>query len=115
MFANPPGKTAGRKLGILVLSRQSPGDLKIICAIAQAAANKGVHVQMFLMGEGVLHLGEPCLQKALKEGVRVSFCALNAMQRGMDQHPQYPWGADESSQYELACMVEGSDRFLAFT
>jgi sulfur relay (sulfurtransferase) complex TusBCD TusD component (DsrE family) len=115
MFANPTGNTTGKKLGILVLSRQSERDLEVISGLCSQAARMGVEVEMFLMGDGVLHLGDPHLEEALKQGARISFCALNAMQRGLDQNPQYPWGADESSQYELACMVERSDRFLAFT
>lgn len=115
MCANPQGKAAGKKLGILVLARQQASHLKAISHLAQAAAGKGVRVEIFLMGDGVLHLGEPCLEKAIRKGAKISFCALNAMQRGLDREPQYPWGANESSQYELACIVESSDRFLAFT
>lgn len=115
MCANHLGNGARKRLGILVLSRQSPCNLEVICELARAAAGQSVEVEIFLMGEGVLHLGEWCLEMAMRKGARVSFCALNAMERGLDQHPQYPWGANESSQYELACMVEGSDQFLAFT
>ncbi len=106
---------AGKKLGILILSRQPASVLKAISGLCCEAAGKGVEVEMFLMGEGVLHLGDQHLEKAMLEGARVSFCALNAIQRGLDQDPGYPWGAEESSQYELACMVERSDRFLSFT
>lgn len=115
MCANHPGEGSKKRLGILLLCRQSPCNLEVICELAQVAASRSVQVEIFLMGEGVLHLGESCLEMAMRNGAKVSFCALNAMERGLDQHPQYPWGADESSQYELACMVEGSDRFLAFT
>lgn len=105
----------GKKLGILILSRQPASVLKAISALCCEAARRGVEVQMFLMSEGVLHLKDQDLEKAMREGARVSFCALNAIQRGLDQDPGYPWGADESSQYELACMVERADRFLSFT
>lgn len=115
MCANLPAEKKGAKLGILVLSKQRMRHLKSISRLAQAAAEQGMQVEIFLMGDGVLHLGEPCLEQAIQKGAKVSFCALNAMQRNLDQHPQYPWGANESSQYELACIVESSDRFLAFT
>lgn len=115
MHANPQDRTEAAKLGILVLSRQHRNDLKSISLLAQVAAKRGIQVEMFLMGDGVLHLGDPCLERAIRNGAKISFCALNAMQRGLDQDPRYPWGAHESSQYELACIVESSDRFLAFT
>jgi sulfur relay (sulfurtransferase) complex TusBCD TusD component (DsrE family) len=108
-------ETGGKKLGILILSRQPASVLEAISGLCCEAARRGVEVEMFLMGDGVLHLGDPHLEEALKQGARISFCALNAIQRGLDQNPQYPWGAEESSQYELACIVERADRFLSFT
>lgn len=109
------GKRVSERLGILLMSDQGHCDLDIICGLSKAAAKMGVQVEVFLMGDGVRHLGDPRLEKAIREGARVSFCALNAMERSLNEAPQYPWGAKESTQYDLACIVERSDRFLSFT
>ncbi len=117
MCALPRGKgdVAGRTLGVLLLSQQEDTCLEIICGLSGAARFKGVEVEIFLMGDGVYHLRDPRLGQAIQHGARVRFCALNAIQRGMDSQPGYPWGAEEGSQYDLACIVERSDRFMAFT
>jgi sulfur relay (sulfurtransferase) complex TusBCD TusD component (DsrE family) len=108
-------RPGARRLGILILSRQSDAALETVCGLCRAARVKGVEVQIFLMGDGVHHLPDPRMAWAAKDGARVRFCALNAVERGLDLDPSYPWGAEESSQYELACIVEASDRFLALT
>lgn len=105
----------GRTLGVLLLSYQEDPQLEIIFGLTRAARLKGVKVEIFLMGDGVYHLRDPRLDEAAQQGARVRFCALNAIQRGLDSQPDYPWGAEEGSQYDLACIVERSDRFLAFT
>ncbi len=117
MCAAPKGKgePAAKTLGVLLLSHREETPLEIICGLSSAARLKGVEVEIFLMGDGVYHLRDPRLGKAMQHGARVRFCALNAIQRGLDSESDYPWGAEEGSQYDLACIVERSDRFLAFT
>lgn len=104
-----------RRLGILILSNPQGRDLETMRGICQAAMEMGVEVEVFFMGDGVYHIADPRLEEPTKWGVNMSFCALNAMQRHMNQHPQYPWGIDEGSQFHLACIVERAQRFLAFT
>lgn len=105
----------GRTLGILVLSNSESPDIQTVQGLCQAAKEMGVEVEIFFMGEAVNRLRDPELQLLTEEGATLSFCALNAIEKRLDQHPQYPWGFEEGSQYTLACMVEESDRFLAFT
>jgi sulfur relay (sulfurtransferase) complex TusBCD TusD component (DsrE family) len=45
-----------------------------------------------------------------KDGVSLSICAYNATQRGLDRVEAVLWG----SQYDLAVLANGSDRFLTF-
>jgi sulfur relay (sulfurtransferase) complex TusBCD TusD component (DsrE family) len=104
-----------RKLGILILSEPKAGDLQTVLGLCQAAQKMGVEVEVFLMGDAVYHLGNSELGAFAQQGVKISFCALNAMERSLHERPHYPWGIEEGTQYHLASILEGSDRFLAFT
>ncbi|MGQ9652815.1 MAG: DsrE family protein [Thermodesulfobacteriota bacterium] len=117
MCAQPEGNggAPGKTLGVLLLSHQDDTQLEIVCGLLKAARLKGIKVEIFLMGDGVYYLQDPRLGRAIQHGATVRFCALNAIQRGLDSQSEYPWGAEEGSQYDLACIVEGSDRVLAFT
>lgn len=104
-----------KRISILMLSGGNPSDLDHVYGIARAARKKQVDVEVFLMGDAVHCLMSPRLEALAREGARVRFCVVNAMERGLDRSPGYPWSAEEASQYDLACMMEESDVFLAFT
>lgn len=109
------GEKTKRRLAILILSGDRPTDLDHISALCSEARKRDLQVEIFLMADSVNYLPDHRLQMAKDQGARVSFCALNAMERGIDSLEGYPWGLEESTQYELACMVETSDVFLAFS
>jgi hypothetical protein len=104
-----------RRLGILILSDPGKHVFEFIQGLCGAARGTDVEVAVFFMGDGVRCLEEPHLRGWLREGGRVCFCALNAMERDLDQQDQYPWGMEEGSQYDMACIAERSDRLIAFT
>ncbi len=108
-----PDKRHPRKVAILLLSDEKPRDLDHVWALCAEAKKKNVQIELFLMADSVKYLPDPRLQMAKEHGARVSFCALNAMERGMNLVDGYPWGFEESSQYKLACMMEESDVFIA--
>jgi len=111
----PTDKGRPRKLAILLLSDEKPRDLDHLWRLCAEAKGKNVEIELFLMAEGVKYLPDPRVQLAKEHGARVSFCALNAMERGMNLLDGYPWGFEESSQYKLACMMEESDVFIALS
>ena len=100
------------RLGILVLSPPKESDIRLLRGLCAAAREKGVEVEVFFMSDGVHHLGDPRMGELAKQGAKLSFCALNAMERSLDHRPEYPWGIEEASQFSLACIAEQSDRFL---
>ena len=102
-------------IGILILSEPGSRDLETVRGISQAALEMGVAVELFFMGDGVYHMESPHLKDTIATGAAARFCTLNTRERQVDQKPQYPWGCREGSQYDLACLVERADKFLAFT
>ena len=105
----------GKKLAILVLSEPKGPDLQTIQGLCQAAPEMGVEVEVFLMGDAVNHLLNRKLDAVVNEGAKVSFCSLNTMERDIDPSVPALDIFEEGSQFTFACIVEDSDRFLAFT
>ena len=105
----------GKKLGIVVLAKPEDPDLQTIQGLCQAAGEMGIEVEVFCMGDAVYHLLNNRLKAVVKKGAKVSFCSLNARERAIDPDSPALAGFEEGSQFTLACMVEESDRFLAFT
>ncbi len=108
-------EAVGRKLGILILSKPESPDLETIQGLCQAAMEIGVEVEVFVMGDAVYGLPNYQLDTMARNGAKVSFCAANVTERDIDLESPALAGFEEGSQYTLACIVESSDRFLAFT
>lgn len=89
--------------------------------LAKAALAAGHGVRFFLMDDGVQHVrAHPKNPWAaefaalLEAGATVTLCATNCGPRGLEKGDAIP-GVLFGSQYDHAAIVEGSDRFLAFT
>lgn len=102
-------------LAFLVLSGPTPSDTRVLKGLCRAAAERKVAVEVFFMAEGVRYLEIPHLVADLAPLARLNFCALNARQKGLERHAAYPWGLEEGSQYELACIAERADHVLVFS
>jgi sulfur relay (sulfurtransferase) complex TusBCD TusD component (DsrE family) len=109
------GEAMAGKLGILMLSEPESPDLQTIQGLCQAATEMDVEVEVFVMGDAVYDLLNSQLATMAREGAKVTFCAANVTERDIDLESPALVSFEEGSQYTLACIVESSDRFLAFT
>lgn len=98
------------KLGVLLTTPPSQQNTQSVIQICKAARQKGHHVGIFMMGDGVYNILHQQLLDLEKEGVSLSLCSHNAAQRGLDRVEGVCWG----SQYDLAVLANESDRFLTF-
>ena len=106
----------GKKLGMLILSNSKDDlDLETATGLAKAAIDQGVDVEIFLMGDGILYINDPRLKDLASDGANIIFCAQNAHEKKISLRDDFKEYIKDGSQYDLACMVEESDRFISFT
>ncbi|MBI2955044.1 MAG: DsrE family protein [Chloroflexi bacterium] len=98
------------KLGILLTTTPESENTHTVVRLAEAALTAGKEVRIFLMCDGVHNTNDARFMSLIEKGAQISLCAYNADQRHVAQKDQVLWG----SQYDLAGIVEESDRFIAF-
>lgn len=98
------------KLGILLTTPPSHQNTRSIIQLSRAAREQGHEVGIFMMADGVYNILHQPFLDLVDDGVELSLCAHNAIQRGLDRVPDVLWG----SQYDLAVLTDNCDRFLAF-
>lgn len=98
------------KLGILLATSPESENTHTVVRLTETALTAGVMVEMFLMCDGVYHLQDPRLAELAAKGAKVVVCAHNAVERNVERKDFVHWG----SQYDLASLVNDSDRFLSF-
>ncbi|MBI4316893.1 MAG: DsrE family protein [Chloroflexi bacterium] len=98
------------KLGILLTTSPESENTHTVVRLAEAALAAGNEVQVFLMCDGVHNADDKRFLAILDRGAQVVVCAHNCIERSVSQRESIVWG----SQYDLAQIVEQSDRFLAF-
>ncbi len=98
------------KLGILLTTSTESENTHTVIKLSEAAINEGIPVQIFLMCDGVYHLNCEKFEGLAELGASIVVCAHNAIERKVGKKDFAMWG----SQYDLACMIQGCDRFLAF-
>lgn len=108
------------KFAILLTSGVERRDLYTASRLARAALGQGHEVKMFVMGDGVQHLVEHPKNQSVAElkwlldaGVEVTCCAVSSGLRGLAQNRLVP-GVGWGNQHDHACLVNWSDRYLAF-
>lgn len=94
----------------LVLS-VPPGDPRgeALLAVAREACADGHEVLLYLLHEGVRHLGRSELGPLADAGAKLYCCAMGAQKRDIAQDGR----AVFSGLYVLASLVAGCDRFLS--
>ena len=105
---------ASRKLGLLLSTAPSHSSVETVVKLAEAAIRQGVEVYLYLIDEGVKSLNDSRFSGLVDGGVKMSVCAYGCQQHGV------PTG-DVDSRISLSGLVvlsgiiDGCDRFLAFT
>ncbi len=103
-----------RKLGLLLSTGPSHQSVQTVAGLAEAAIREGVEVYLYLIDEGVKSIQDPRYTSLLTLGVKMSVCAY-----GCQQHAVPTSGIDSrvslSGLVVLSGIIDGCDRFLAFT
>ncbi len=98
------------KLGILLTTSPENENTHTVIALSKAARKQGHDVSIFLMHEGVYNINNDEFSQLVQIGVSIVVCTLNVEQRKLSRLEGIIFG----SQYDNACMVNESDRFLSF-
>jgi sulfur relay (sulfurtransferase) complex TusBCD TusD component (DsrE family) len=103
-----------RKLGLLLSTPPSHPSVETVVQLAQAALRRGVDVYLYLIDEGVKTVVDQRYLGLIDAGVKMSVCAY-----GCQQHGVLTTTVDSrislSGLVVLSGIIDGCDRFLAFT
>ena len=103
-----------RKLGLLLSTAPSDQGIETVVRLAEAAVRQGVEVYLYLIDEGVKSFTDTRFSRLLDGGVRMSVCAYGCQQHGVStQHVDSR--VSLSGLVVLSGIIDGCDRFLAFT
>ncbi len=67
------------------------------------------------MGEGIFNINDSRLKDLADDRAKITFCSQNAQEKAVSLRDDFRELLKEGSQYDLACIVEDSDRFISFT
>jgi sulfur relay (sulfurtransferase) complex TusBCD TusD component (DsrE family) len=105
---------AVRRLGILLSTPPSHPSVETVIRLAEAALRQGVDVYLYLIDEGVKTVTDQRCIGLIETGVKMSVCAY-----GCQRHRIPTITVDSrvslSGLVVLSGIIEGCDRFLAFT
>jgi sulfur relay (sulfurtransferase) complex TusBCD TusD component (DsrE family) len=105
---------AALKLGLLLSTPPSHPSVETVVHLAQAALRRGVEVYLYLIDEGVKTVVDQRYISLIDAGVKMSVCAY-----GCQQHGVLTTTVDSrvslSGLVVLSGIIDGCDRFLAFT
>ena len=103
-----------RKLGLLLSTAPSDQAIETVVRLAEAAVRQGVEVYLYLIDEGVKSFQDTRFSRLLDGVVRMSVCAYGCQQHGVStQHVDSR--VSLSGLVVLSGIIDGCDRFLAFT
>ena len=105
---------AARKLGLLLSTPPSHPSVETVVQLAQAALRRGVEVYLYLIDEGVKTSVDQRYLGLIDAGLKMSVCAY-----GCQRHGVLTTTVDSrvslSGLVVLSGIIDGCDRFLAFT
>jgi sulfur relay (sulfurtransferase) complex TusBCD TusD component (DsrE family) len=103
-----------RKLGFLLSTAPSEKTIETVVGLAEAAIRQGIDVYLYLIDEGVKSFTDTRFSRLLDGGVKMSVCAYGCQQHGVStQHVDSRISL--SGLVVLSGIIDGCDRFLAFT
>lgn len=103
-----------RKLGILLSTAPSHSSVDIVARLADAAVRQGVEVYLYLIDEGVKSLKDARFSRLVDGGMKMSVCAYGCQQHGVSTQ-EVDSRISLSGLVVLSGIIDGCDRFLAFT
>jgi sulfur relay (sulfurtransferase) complex TusBCD TusD component (DsrE family) len=105
---------ASRKLGLLLSTAQSETSISTVVNLADAAIRQGIEVYLYLIDEGVKSLKDVRFGRLVAGGVKMSVCAYGCQQHGVSTQ-DLDSRVSLSGLVVLSGIIDGCDRFLAFT
>jgi sulfur relay (sulfurtransferase) complex TusBCD TusD component (DsrE family) len=105
---------AVRKLGLLLSTPPSHPSVETVVQLAQAALRRGVEVYLYLIDEGVKTAVDQRYLDLIDAGVKMSVCAYGCQQHGV-LTTTIDSRVSLSGLVVLSGIIDGCDRFLAFT
>jgi sulfur relay (sulfurtransferase) complex TusBCD TusD component (DsrE family) len=105
---------AARKLGLLLSTAPSHPSVETVVQLAQAALRRGVEVYLYLIDEGVKVVMDQRYLCLIDAGVKISVCAYGCQQHGVPT-ATVDSRVSLSGLVVLSGIIDGCDRFLAFT
>jgi sulfur relay (sulfurtransferase) complex TusBCD TusD component (DsrE family) len=105
---------ASRKLGLLLSTPPSHPSVETVIQLAQAALHRGVDVYLYLIDEGVKTAVDQRYLGLIDAGVKMSVCAYGCQQHGVSTLT-IDSRVSLSGLVVLSGIIDGCDRFLAFT
>jgi len=85
-----------------------------VAKLADAAVRQGVEVYLYLIDEGVKSLKDARFSHLIEGGVKMSVCAYGCQQHGVSTQ-EIDSRVSLSGLVVLSGIIDGCDRFLAFT
>ncbi|TKS63374.1 MAG: hypothetical protein EWM73_01556 [Nitrospira sp.] len=105
---------ASRKLGLLLSTPPSHPSVETVVQLAQAALRRGVEVYLYLIDEGVKTVTDQRYLRLIDVGAKMSVCAYGCHQYGV-LTTTVDSRVSLSGLVVLSGIIDGCDRFLAFT
>ena len=105
---------ADRRLGILLSTPPSHPSVETVVQLAEAALRRGVDVYLYLIDEGVKTATDPRYLGLIDAGVKTSVCVYGCQQHGIPI-VTIDSRVSLSGLVVLSGIIDGCDRFLAFT
>ena len=105
---------ASRKLGLLLSTGPNHPSVETVLRLGEAATRQGIEVYLYLIDEGVKSLKDPRFTRLLQGGIKMSVCAYGCQQYAVSTTDVDP-RISLSGLVVLSGIIEGCDRFLAFT
>jgi sulfur relay (sulfurtransferase) complex TusBCD TusD component (DsrE family) len=105
---------ADRRLGILLSTPPSHPSVETVVQLAEAALRRGVDVYLYRIDEGVKTATDPRYLGLIDAGVKTSVCAYGCQQHGVST-VMIDSRVSLSGLVVLSGIIDGCDRFLAFT
>jgi sulfur relay (sulfurtransferase) complex TusBCD TusD component (DsrE family) len=102
------------KLGLLLSTPPSHPSVETVVQLAQAALRRGIEVYLYLIDEGVKTVVDQRYLGLVDAGVKMSVCAYGCQQYGV-LTTTVDSRVSLSGLVVLSGIIDGCDRFLAFT
>jgi len=102
------------RLGLLLSTPPSHPSVETVVQLTQAALRQGVEVYLYLIDEGVKLAIDQRYLSLIDGGVKMSVCAYGCQQHGVPT-ATVDSRVSLSGLVVLSGIIDGCDRFLAFT